>query len=380
MGLSKLGIGALVVILGCLNGGCVFTSSSEFSDISSSSSSNGGNEVEIRDLTESSTSPAHLAGKWDARSRHGGGNVDDVQVKIISHTGVGSSRESMYGSSRNEGFQKLFRGNGPVHVTVRREAGTLTFDGTISDGHGTGDVTFDADPSYLAEMGRLTGETIAPRRALELAMVDLDLAYAQRIAGAGYKFSTGDLIGLKFAGVTAEHAKRFHDAGYQFSADDLRELRFGGVDADAAKKFKDAGYDFSANDLRSLRFGGVDADEAARFRRAGYALGADDLRRLRFTGVPAGFAAELARAGYHFTPEELTRLRFTGVSDEYAVALKRAGYDLSAEQLARLRMGGVTADFAAELVVPGKRNLSAEELIRLRQRGIDSETIRTLRQ
>jgi hypothetical protein len=375
MRLGKRGA-ACVLLIGALLSGCVFTSSTEYSVVSGSAGS-GSNEIEIRDFADSSTSPTRLAGKWDARSQRG--NSDFVQIKLVT-THNGSTNVSNYGSADRDQLKKLTHDNGPVHVTVGREAGTLTFDGAVKDGHGSGEVTFDADPNYLAEMGKLTGETITARRALELSLVDLRLDYARRMADAGYRFSTDELLGLKFAGVSADDAKKFRDAGYQFSADDLRGLRFGGVDASWAKKLRDAGYDFSASDLRSLRFGGVDADDAARFRRAGYRLSADELRGLRFTGVSASYAADLAAAGYKFTPEELSRLRFTGVGEDYAVALKKAGYEFSAEQLARLRFSGVSSDYACDVAIPGRANLSADELINLRRRGIDAETVRKLRQ
>ena len=40
-------------------------------------------------------------------------------------------------------------------------------------------------------------------RATELALADLRLDYVKAFAAAGYKFSTSDLMSLRFAGVTA---------------------------------------------------------------------------------------------------------------------------------------------------------------------------------
>jgi hypothetical protein len=355
--------------------GCMRFTTSEFTSTSSSNQTH----VEIRDLKPQPGSETRLAGTWTSKLDRSNRDSDFVVVDLVERS-AGSSSSSGYGWTSKD-FDPLLRSaDGPVHAVVHREAGTLTFDGTMADGRGSGDVVWEPDGWYLKEMSRLTGETITSRRALELGLIGLEVRYVQQIVDAGCKATTAELVSLKFAGVSSDYVAGFYKAGYTFDANDLRSLRFAGVDPGWAKSFHDAGYNFSADELRSLRFAGVDSDGAARFRAAGYKLSADDLRTLRFSGVPADYAAALAAAGYKFTPDELRSLRFAGVGEDYAVELKKAGYTFSADELRHLRFSGVSTDYASELVVAGKHNLSADELIQLRHRGIDAETIRKLRQ
>lgn len=360
----------VVVLAGTAWGaGCVRFATTNFS------SSTTDNRVEVRDLKPTVESETRLVGTWSSKSERPG---EYAQIDIIDRD-ANSTRSAGYGWPTKE-INDLFRGPGPVHATIRREAGTLTFDGTVADDKGSGNVTWEPDGWYLKEMSRLTGETLTSRRALDLGLIGLEVSYAKQIEEAGCKASISDLISLKFAGVSADYVAGFHQAGYSFDADALRSLRFAGVEPSWAKPFKDAGYEFTADDLRSLRFSGVDSEDAARLRRADYRLSADELRSLRFSGVPADYAASLAGAGYKFSPDELRSLRFAGVGEDFAVELKKAGYNFSADELRHLRFSGVSADYANDLVVSGKQNLSADELIQLRRKGIDADTIRKLRQ
>jgi hypothetical protein len=363
-----IALGAALVMGGCMR------MVSNSGDVVSSSGT--GNEIELHDLQPDSDGATHLAGTWTGEFRRESDSY--IQIRVVSKSG-GSTSVCCYGSSER-GAQDVIRANGPVHLVINRDAGTLTFEGTTEKSHGTGTVSFEPDPAYVTEVSKLTGETLTPKRTLELALADLQLDYVRGIESAGYATSTSELLGLKFSGVTVQYAVALRDAGYDFKAEDLRSLRFSGVDAEWAKKLRSGGYHFDANDLRNLRFSGVDADDAVKFRKAGYELSANELRNLRFSGVSAEYAAAFAEAGYKFTPENLRKLRFSGVPDDYAAELKKAGYDFSAEQLTRLRFSGVPADYATALAVPDRKMLTAEQLINLRMRGVDSEAARQLRE
>jgi hypothetical protein len=367
-------LGSVTLLLATMVG-CMRFTTTEFASTSSSSQTH----VEIRDLKPQAGSETRLTGTWTSKLDRQNSSSDFVVVDLVERSG-GSSSTSGYGWTSKD-FDSLLRSaDGPVHAVVHREAGTLTFNGTIKDGRGSGGVVWEPDGWYLKEMSRLSGETITSRRALDLGLIGLEVKYAQEIVDAGCKATTNELVSLKLAGVSADYVAGFYKAGYKFDADDLRSLRFAGVDPSWARPFHDSGYNFSADELRSLRFAGVDSDDAAKFRAVGYKLSADDLRTLRFSGVPADYAAALATAGYKFTPDELRSLRFAGVGEDYAVGLKKAGYNFSADELSHLRFSGVSSDYASELVVAGRHNLSADELIQLRHRGIDAETVRKLRQ
>jgi hypothetical protein len=352
MGMSRPGLVIFVrlsILMLLAGGGCAPV---ENGAVSPAGGAGSGNQIEVRDLHADPGNPLRLGGTWsasfDLRESH------SLQVAVLSKADDARGNETTtfsFGMGGSEADGLLSGADGPVHTRVVRDAGTLTFDGHVAGGKGSGKLTFDADPEYVKTIADQTGETVSPEHALELALIGLPMEYVRKIESAGYKASVSDLISLRFAGVKADGAVAFHDAGYAFSV----------------------------NDLRSLRFAGVAPEYAAQLKHAGYNLDANQLRALRFAGVGAEFAVELRQAGYQFSGDELRNLRFAGVSSSDAAELKKAGYNFSAEELRRLKFSGVSADYAVAAAVPGRSHLSADQLIHLRMRGVDALTLRKLR-
>ena len=138
-----------------------------------------GNDIELRDLKADPDNAMRLTGGWSGQIAQTGNSYIRVRYARGTPGGGTSSVSSSVGGREAEPL--IQADDGPVHSVIHRDAGTLTLDGTVARGRGSGTTTFDADPAYVNEVSVQTGETVTPQRALELALVDLPLDFVKKV-------------------------------------------------------------------------------------------------------------------------------------------------------------------------------------------------------
>ena len=190
-----------------------------------------------------------------------------------------------------------------MQFRVRRDAGTLAFEGVVRDGVGAGTFTFQADPGFpgAARQTRLRASercrTIPagalrhwlrlPRRAGETGLrqaADIRSGAGRSTRRAGHLSSrdgharvpTGSLdplITLRDHGVTLLYVKELADEGYKgLAADDLREARDHGITPDYVRGMRESGYaSLPMPELIKARDHGVTAEFARQLSDAGTA-------------------------------------------------------------------------------------------------------------
>lgn len=128
----------------------------------------------------------------------------------------------------------------PVLFELRREAGTIFFEGTFKLGDGAGHLTFAPNRNFVSAMKEI-GLAIEPRgtRTLEdelfnLALVDVSTEYVRQMRSAGLPVATArDAVRLRAAGVTRAFIADLAAVGYtNLSERDLIRLSASGVNAD----------------------------------------------------------------------------------------------------------------------------------------------------
>jgi beta-lactamase regulating signal transducer with metallopeptidase domain len=383
-------------------------------------------------------SPERLPGTWEIRPT---GEVGIVHLKLTTGDG---SHGSTIGVERLDGLSpaQLAGAGGPAQFSVRREAGTFTFEGIFRSGVGAGTYTFTPDASFSAELAKrgfekltFAAQSLLAREDIGFAFLDeltaqgyarpsltqlvrtaqhgVSLGYLREMGRLGYRLGSvealiaqrdhgvspqfvrelrgqgltnltpDDLIRARDHGVSPEYISALRDLGYsQLSLETLVRARDHGISPEYVRDLRQLGHRLTLEELIKARDHGVSSEYIGQLRELGYTqLSLDALIRARDHGVSPEYIGAMRQLGYRVTLDELIKARDHGVSAEYIRALTALGYErVSLDDLIRLRDHGVTAQYVQE--VNGRRNgrLTVDELVRLRSQGATSDrTVHSLR-
>jgi hypothetical protein len=267
-----------------------------------------------------------------------------------------------------------------VKFDLKRESGTLAFEGAFREGRGAGLFAFTPRPAYVAEMKALGYSDDLPLwRRFQLAVHDVGPKYIKGLRAEGpalySKLSLDQVQRARNHGVTVEYIRELRAQGLRdVPMEDLVRARDHGVTGDYITTLKAAGYaNVQLEQLIRVRDHGVTPVFLDGMRRAGFTnLPLDDIVRAKDHGVNPDFVQDIRGLGLTVSNlDAFVRLRDHGVRSSFVNDLKAAGYSgLSADELVRLRDHGVTGDYIADLRDAGLKNLTPEQLVRLRDHGI----------
>jgi hypothetical protein len=275
------------------------------------------------------TAAAHaesIRGMWTA-STWSTKDTDRIQLNMTrehSNWGQDFKISSFDGLSR---AQIGSASDAPVRFAMRRDAGTIAFDGSFRDGEGAGHFTFTPSESYLGTLrsmnvrldddsSRTEGEEL-----FRLAMFDVSIDFIRSMRNLGYDVSLRDLVRFRIHGVSPEMVTELRSLGLDHvSAEDLVRMRIHGATPSFIRGMADSGY-------RNLSV--------------------DNLIRFRIHGVSPEFVRDLASLGYrNVSGEDLVRMRIHGVSPEYIREVENAGYkNVPVDKLIQMRIHGIDAAY-----------------------------------
>jgi beta-lactamase regulating signal transducer with metallopeptidase domain len=349
-------------------------------------------------------------GTWEIRPTTASGMVHLRLTEGDSSSGSTIALERLEGLSAAQ----LSGAGGSVRFTIKRDAGTFTFEGTARDGVGAGTFTFAPNPAFAGDLekrglGRPTADEQYDLARSDIGFAYLDeltkqgyarpalaqlvragqhgvrLDYLRDMGAVGYRLGALDpLITLRDHGVTPEFVRQLAEQGFKgLSADELRRTRDHGVTPEFMRELRDLGYtSLTIDELVNTRDHGVNPQFVRELVALGHRkLALDEVVRLRDHGVNTEFVRDLSTLGHPNLPlEELVRLRDHGVSPDYVRDLRDLGQTLTIDQLVKSRDHGVTVEFVSEVAALGYRNLSLDSLIRLRDHGVTASYIRELKE
>jgi beta-lactamase regulating signal transducer with metallopeptidase domain len=356
------------------------------------------------------TAQENLPGTWELRPT---GQEGVVHLRL---TELRSSNGSNVAVGQLEGLTaaQLAGPGGPVQFRIRRDAGTLIFEGVLRSGVAAGTFSFSPNPTFPAELAKRGFTRPTAREQYQLARHDIGFAdvdelskqgyakpvtaelvragqhgvnvtYLREMGGLGYRLGTlAPLITLRDHGVTPEYVRGLADLGYkQLSADDLRQARDHGITPEYVRGMRDSGYgSLALEELVNARDHGVTPEYVRELGEAGHRkLPLHQLIRVRDHGVGGAYARDMRQLGFAVPIDDLVRARDHGVTTEFVREMAALGYtNLTLDHLIRIRDHGVTPDYAKELQALGYDRLAIDDLVMLRDQGLTAERIRAANQ
>ena len=274
---------------------------------------------------------------------------------------------------------------GPVRFSVRRDAGTFTFEGTFRSGVGGGTYSFAANPAFTSELEKRGISRPSATEQYELAKHDVGLALVDELNRQGYpKPSVADLVRAGHHGVRLDYVKELDQLGYRVGTmDALVKLRDHGVTPNYIREMSAIGLPkLSADELVRVRDHGVTPEFARALKDAGYgSLTIDQLVKTRDHGVTPEYIRELKALGYgSLDLEQLIKTRDHGVTPEFVKGLSAFGYTkLSLDQVVNARDHGVTPEYISELGALGYAQVPLDRVVNARDHGVTPGYIRDLK-
>jgi hypothetical protein len=300
---------------------------------------------------------AGLSGSWSASVDGASPNRMNLSLRMAHHEHDGSNFR-LADFTGLTAAQAASTSRLPVHFELRREAGTIAFDGTFRAGEGGGDFVFTPNHEFERKLGGL-GVRFDARRGDE----------------------DDELFSLAIFDVSTGFIRSMQALGYREPLEMYEQFRIFDIDPGYVHDLAGVGFDrVPAEKLVETKIQGATPEYIRGMRAAGTNLALEGYIESRIFQVTPEFSAEMGRLGYaNLDHDMLMQFRIQGVTPEFVRALKDRGYTrVPAEKLVEMRIQGVTPEFIGRLAAAGYHHVPVDKLIELRIHGIEPEMVKAL--
>jgi predicted metallopeptidase len=246
----------------------------------------------------------------------------------------------------------------PVQFELRREAGTIAFDGAFHNERGAGDFTFTPNRDFPKSL-RAMGLEFEPkhgdedRELLNLTMFDVSVAFIRSMQAIGYRVDLEKYVAFRIFDVNPAYVREMAAVGFDhLSADKLVETRIHGATPEYIREMRSHGEDLTLDKYIESRIFEVTPEFAQEMSRAGYSnLDRDMLVQFRIHGVTVPFIRELRELGYsHIPAQKLVEMRIHGVTPEFIRRVAKAGYhNVPIDKLVQMRIFDIDPEMVKAL-------------------------------
>jgi len=283
-----------------------------------------------------------------------------------------------------------------AEFTVKRDAGTVLFNGKFDGDQGYGHYKFTADKSFVEYLKNEGIRDMDDTDNDEFAffLINISKSYVGMLKTNGYgNISKNELISMAALKVDEPFIKFWKEEGYaHLDANELVSAKALGLNKAYVHEIHEAGYkDLDFNQLISFKAQGIDAKYIAAFKKTKLNLGdnkdskaepdiprAEDISSFKAMHIDSGYIQQLKNAGYDHVPfNELTSMKAVGVTPEYVKKLADIGYkNIPANELVSMKSVGVNPDYVKSLADIGYKNIPANELVSLKSVGVNPDYVK----
>lgn len=275
--------------------------------------------------------------------------------------------------------------------TLKRDAGTVLFNGKFEGNDGFGHYKFTADKGftdYLKGEG-ITG--IEENDEFAFFIINIKKDYVAMLKTNGYShLSKNDLISMGALKVDEPFIKFWKQEGYaHMTPNELVSAKALGITKEYVHEIREAGYkDVDFNQLTSFKALGIDGKYIASLKKANAKFAkngnenemprAEDITSFKAMNIDSSYVRDIKDAGYTNVPmNELTSMKAVGVTSDYAKSLAALGYkNISANELVSLKSLGITPEYIKGVNDMGYKNISANELMSFKSLGVNADFIK----
>ena len=248
----------------------------------------------------------------------------------------------------------------PVSFELRREAGTIAFEGVFKGGEGAGHFTFTPSSTYEASLRALglsvddwKGRRDDDDPLFHLAMFDVSTSFIRDMRAAGYRESLDTYVSMRIFRVTPQLIEEFRQVGFKgLSADELVSAQIHKATPAYIREMRAAGFTkLDMDDFVASRIHKITPEFARGMKAAGYDLSHDDLMAFRIHKVTPEFIGELRALGYtKVDADDLVAMRIHKVTPEFIREVRAAGYtNVPVEKLISMRIHKIDPKFISKM-------------------------------
>lgn len=318
-----------------------------------------------------------VEGTWSARFADEADDPGEVRVSRWEDEARWGRMQATLDDDATRALRRHAEENGGVvALELRRTAGTLSFEGRVRSGRGSGTFTFEEDPAFRREMATLGMRSIDAEEAFAAALHGVGPEQLRRLRATGFDPDFDDLMAAAIFEVDEGFAREARSAGWDdVELDDLVAMRIHGVTRAWVDAMGEAGLEPEDLDqAMAFRIHGVTPDFAREARSLGLGpLDGDDLVAMRIHGIDARWVADARAMGFgELDFDDVVAMKIHGVRASWLEELADEGFVFDdVDDALSFRVHGITAAYVRELEELGFEELEADDVLRIKIQGLD---------